>query len=120
MITTNAGFVIGIALILPVLFFIVRMIAIKTGKDPIMRKYKPGTPVYESYQRLRNPRRFAATLTISILVLLLLSTYVVIKAHRLAEANTPSSHYVLIFGLISAITIFVVSLVVGYNMLIKK
>lgn len=116
----NVSFILSIGLLLVALLFIVRLWAIKTNHDPVMRKYKPGTPVYEAYRKLASPRKFTFLLTTSIIAAILLAAYAASTARNLLNTNTPASHYMLIFGPIAAIVIFAVALVSGYFMLVRK
>lgn len=115
----NESFILSIGLLLAAVLFIARLMAIKLNCDPIMRRYKPGTPQYNAYRKLVRPRRFTISLGVSLLVVFILASYVISTGYTLVRANTPSSHYILIFGPIAAVVIFIVALSVGYYMLIK-
>jgi len=118
--SSDEAFIISIGLALITMLFIARVIAIKLNRDPLMKKYKPGSPEYAVYQRLVRPRRFITVLAASILAFMLFGAYALATAIRLSHEHTPSAHYMLIFGPVSATAIFIVGMVVVYNMIIKK
>ena len=116
----NLGYIFGIILLLAAPLYIARLIAIKTNRDPIMRKYRPGTPAYAAFQKLQDPRRFAISVIISVIVMLAAAGFAVYEARAILHSHASSPHYILISNTIAAIAAFALALVVGYYVLIRK
>jgi hypothetical protein len=99
----------------------VRLIAIKLDIDPILRRqYKPGSPGWESAKRLVTTRRFVASILLFATLLVLFSAYAVHTALNLAHQHTADSHFMLIFGPVFAVVLFVAIFAVLYGMLVRK
>jgi len=104
--STGEAYIISIGLMLSAMLFIARIIAIKLNCDPLMKKYKPGSPQYAGYRKISRPRTFATMLVVSIAAFLLFGMYALLTTIRLLHEHTPSAHYMLIFGPVSAIAAF--------------
>jgi ABC-type Fe3+ transport system permease subunit len=110
----------SIGLLLVALLFIVRLVAIKMNRNPIMKRYKPDTPKFRVYQKLRSPQRFKITLTIAIIATILLAILVTLSTLRLIHENSSFYHYMLVFGPMSDIAIFALAIGVSYIVMTKK
>jgi len=117
----NQTFVIASALLLASVLLPARLVAIKFNRDPVLKRYKPDSPEFMAYMKFRaNSRRFNISLIGSVLVTLLLAIYVIHEAAILARSNTASARQTLIFAPIASIFLFIMAIVVIYNLLIKK
>lgn len=115
----SISFIISIGVLPLVALAIIRLFAIRMGRDPLMRRQKPGTPGYESYQRLLKPARFTTTLAAVLLVAVISVVVIVSDLRWFARMDTPGSHFMLLFGPIAAVVITAIGLVVAYRMFVR-
>lgn len=116
----DENFIFAIVLLLGAVLYAARLVAIKTNHDPIMRRTKLGTPEREVYQKYMHSRRFTVTLAVSVAMIPLSLAYIIYAMHMLLREGTPSAHYMLIFGPISATITFVIAIWLMYYLIIKK
>jgi hypothetical protein len=89
-------------------------------RDPIMNRYKPGTPTYEALAKLASPPRFAVMLICSILFTAALADFVIHDIQSYMAAGTSDAHFILWFGPIVALGILGTAFVVAYLLFLKN
>jgi hypothetical protein len=111
-------YILVIGLLVGLLVVVARLIAIKFGKDPIMRRLDPKSSEYAAHKKLQQSRRFTVALFAALLGLLAVAVLVVLETRAIVKLDTPESRSLLFFGPAVAIIGLALSFWLAYYQLI--